>query len=108
MKAANHTDLSARREKYLTNWSNEAKEALSKVPFFVRKRVKRRVEEKSGYRIQVGGKLGRHPRLATELPLVYDLADLPRMIDKCVDPIGNIAGGESGLARSSKEKVSMN
>ena len=27
------------------NWSSEAKEALSKVPFFVRKRVRKRVEE---------------------------------------------------------------
>jgi dissimilatory sulfite reductase (desulfoviridin) alpha/beta subunit len=42
-------------------------------------------EGKSGYRIQVGGKLGRHPRLATELPLIYDVDDVLIMIDKCLD-----------------------
>jgi len=29
------------------NWTDEAKQALSRVPFFVRKRVKKRVEEEA-------------------------------------------------------------
>jgi len=40
---------------------------------------------KSGYRIQVGGKLGRHPRLAGELPLVYNPGETIRIIDQCLD-----------------------
>jgi anaerobic sulfite reductase subunit C len=34
-------------------------------------------EGKKGFRLQVGGKLGRHPRLATELPGIYDASDYP-------------------------------
>jgi len=34
----------------MVKWSNEANEALSKVPFFVRKRVKKRVEEEAAGR----------------------------------------------------------
>lgn len=39
----------------------------------------------SGYRIQVGGKLGRHPRLASELPLLYQPDEALEIIDKCLD-----------------------
>jgi dissimilatory sulfite reductase (desulfoviridin) alpha/beta subunit len=42
-------------------------------------------EGESGYRIQVGGKLGRHPRLATELPSLFDRDALMQMIDRCLD-----------------------
>ena len=43
-------------------WTSQAEEAISKVPFFVRRRVRKRVEEEAGgYRILVEGKLGRHP-----------------------------------------------
>jgi dissimilatory sulfite reductase (desulfoviridin) alpha/beta subunit len=38
-----------------------------------------------GYRIQVGGKLGRHPRLGTELPDIYELEDAIKVVDKCLD-----------------------
>jgi dissimilatory sulfite reductase (desulfoviridin) alpha/beta subunit len=38
-----------------------------------------------GYRILVGGKLGRHPRLATELSGVYELQDALKVVDRCVD-----------------------
>jgi len=38
-----------------------------------------------GYRILVGGKLGRHPRLGTELPGIYDLDTAMELIDQCVD-----------------------
>jgi anaerobic sulfite reductase subunit C len=39
----------------------------------------------SGYRIQVGGKLGRRPRLAVELPRVYDPGETVIVIDRCLD-----------------------
>jgi dissimilatory sulfite reductase (desulfoviridin) alpha/beta subunit len=35
---------------------------------------------KKGYRVMIGGKLGRHPRLARELPGVYDEEMVVRMI----------------------------
>ena len=40
---------------------------------------------KVGYRIQVGGKLGRHPRLGKELPEIYDPEDALKIIDRCVE-----------------------
>jgi dissimilatory sulfite reductase (desulfoviridin) alpha/beta subunit len=42
-------------------------------------------EEKSGYRIQVGGKLGRHPRLAEELPGIHSLGATLAIFDSCLD-----------------------
>jgi dissimilatory sulfite reductase (desulfoviridin) alpha/beta subunit len=42
-------------------------------------------EAESGYRIFVGGKLGRHPRLATELPGIYQPEDALVIVDRCVD-----------------------
>ena len=38
-----------------------------------------------GYRVQLGGKLGRHPRLATELPGIYDEDGVIHIIRDCVD-----------------------
>lgn len=38
-----------------------------------------------GYRIMVGGKLGRHPRLAMELAGIYKLEDLMMVVDNCLD-----------------------
>ncbi|MGA6924039.1 MAG: 4Fe-4S binding protein [Desulfosarcina sp.] len=35
---------------------------------------------KKGYRVLIGGKLGRHPRLARELPGIHDAETVPRMI----------------------------
>ena len=37
-----------------------------------------------GYRIQLGGKLGRHPRLASELPGIYDLAATLEIVQACI------------------------
>ncbi len=37
-----------------------------------------------GYRIQLGGKLGRHPRLATELPEIFSEEDVLRVIRDCI------------------------
>jgi dissimilatory sulfite reductase (desulfoviridin) alpha/beta subunit len=42
-------------------------------------------EAARGYRILVGGKLGRHPRLAAELPGINSLEESLRMIDCCLD-----------------------
>ncbi|MDY6880236.1 MAG: 4Fe-4S binding protein [Thermodesulfobacteriota bacterium] len=41
-------------------------------------------EGRAGYRIQIGGKLGRHPRLAIDLPGIYKPDDLTEVIDKCL------------------------
>jgi dissimilatory sulfite reductase (desulfoviridin) alpha/beta subunit len=42
-------------------------------------------EEKRGFRIQVGGKLGRHPRLARELPGFFGEEEALRMVNRCLD-----------------------
>jgi anaerobic sulfite reductase subunit C len=36
--------------------------------------------EKKGYRVLIGGKLGRHPRLARELPGIHDAETVVQMI----------------------------
>jgi dissimilatory sulfite reductase (desulfoviridin) alpha/beta subunit len=41
-------------------------------------------ESQKGFRIQVGGKLGRHPRLARELPVLYDQTEVIRMVNAAV------------------------
>ncbi|MDO8957596.1 MAG: hypothetical protein Q7W38_12220 [Deltaproteobacteria bacterium] len=46
-------------------WNAEANEAISKVPFFVRKRVRRRVEEEAAR-----GALRRNPGTDRPLPLI--------------------------------------
>jgi dissimilatory sulfite reductase (desulfoviridin) alpha/beta subunit len=38
-----------------------------------------------GYRVQLGGKLGRHPRLARELPGLYDQAAVLDILRSCLD-----------------------
>jgi len=43
------------------------------------------LEVARGYRILVGGKLGRHPRLATELSGIYELEDVQKVVDRCLD-----------------------
>ncbi|MEJ5377469.1 MAG: 4Fe-4S dicluster domain-containing protein [bacterium] len=42
-------------------------------------------EGPTGYRILVGGKLGRHPRLATEVPGVHPVGGIPQMVERIVD-----------------------
>jgi anaerobic sulfite reductase subunit C len=42
-------------------------------------------EEKRGYRIQVGGKLGRRPRLARELPGIHPPEEALKIVEKCVE-----------------------
>jgi len=43
------------------------------------------IEAATGYRIQIGGKLGRHPQLARELPGIYDDAGILDIISACID-----------------------
>jgi dissimilatory sulfite reductase (desulfoviridin) alpha/beta subunit len=41
-------------------------------------------EAVKGYRILLGGKLGRHPRLARELPGIYPEKDVLRIVEACL------------------------
>lgn len=43
------------------------------------------VSDAVGYRIQLGGKLGRHPQLARELPGIYDTATILDILKACID-----------------------
>ena len=42
-------------------------------------------EAKCGYRIQVGGKLGRHPQLGRELGGIYSPDEALKMIERCIN-----------------------
>lgn len=42
-------------------------------------------EDAIGYRILIGGKLGRHPRLGTELSGIYEEKDVLEMMDRLLD-----------------------
>jgi len=41
--------------------------------------------KKEGYRMLVGGKLGRHPRLAEELPGIHDAGKVIHILERCLD-----------------------
>jgi anaerobic sulfite reductase subunit C len=41
-------------------------------------------EGQKGYRVQLGGKLGRHPRLAAELPGIYDECRVMEIVRDCL------------------------
>jgi dissimilatory sulfite reductase (desulfoviridin) alpha/beta subunit len=41
-------------------------------------------EGQKGYRVQLGGKLGRHPQLARELPGVYNEKQVRRIVKDCI------------------------
>lgn len=43
------------------------------------------VEGDTGYRVQLGGKLGRHPRLGSELPGIFTEAQVVAIVDICLD-----------------------
>lgn len=43
------------------------------------------VAGQTGYRVQLGGKLGRHPRLARELPGIHDAAAVLTIVQDCLD-----------------------
>jgi dissimilatory sulfite reductase (desulfoviridin) alpha/beta subunit len=40
---------------------------------------------KTGYRVLLGGKLGRHPQLAEELPGLYSEDEVVKILQKCLD-----------------------
>ena len=42
-------------------------------------------EGETGYRVQLGGKLGRHPRLARELPGLFPAAAVVAIVRACID-----------------------
>jgi dissimilatory sulfite reductase (desulfoviridin) alpha/beta subunit len=42
-------------------------------------------EAEQGYRIQLGGKLGRHPQLARELDGVYSPEEMLHIVERCID-----------------------
>jgi dissimilatory sulfite reductase (desulfoviridin) alpha/beta subunit len=42
-------------------------------------------EDIKGYRILLGGKLGRHPQLGRELPGIYGLEDTLELFERCLD-----------------------
>lgn len=42
-------------------------------------------ESERGFRVQIGGKLGRHPRLASELPGIHSEADVLNIINRCIE-----------------------
>ena len=51
--------------------------------------------KQEGYRILVGGKLGRHPRLAEELPGIHDEALVLEIVGRCLDTYqGHCVKGE--------------
>jgi dissimilatory sulfite reductase (desulfoviridin) alpha/beta subunit len=41
-------------------------------------------EGQMGYRVQLGGKLGRHPQLARELPGVYSVDQVRQIVKDCI------------------------
>jgi len=46
-------------------------------------------EAQKGYRILVGGKLGRHPRLGTELPGIHGLEEVPSIVEQFLNHYKN-------------------
>jgi len=42
------------------------------------------VAEKKGFKVQLGGKLGRHPQLAKELPDIYSEDEVIGIIKSCI------------------------
>ena len=43
------------------------------------------IESTRGFRLLVGGKLGRHPQLGQELPNIYSASETLAMAKKCLD-----------------------
>ncbi len=42
-------------------------------------------EGKKGFRVQLGGKLGRHPQLARELPAIFNENQVMQIVKACID-----------------------
>ena len=43
------------------------------------------VEGEKGFRVQLGGKLGKHPKLAKELPGIFNEEEVIRIVKDCID-----------------------
>lgn len=41
-------------------------------------------QDRRAYRVLLGGKLGRHPRLAVELPGLFDTDDVVKIVERCL------------------------
>ncbi len=65
---------------------------------------------KQGYRVLVGGKLGRHPQLGKELPGIHTSAEVLEIVDRCIRYFmdNNIKGERFGviLKRTGWESMS--
>ena len=42
-------------------------------------------EEKKGFRVLIGGRLGRHPKLGAELGGIYQTNEVLKIVDQCLD-----------------------
>jgi len=42
------------------------------------------VADKKGFKVQIGGKLGRHPQLAKELPGIYSKDEVIGIVKSCI------------------------
>jgi dissimilatory sulfite reductase (desulfoviridin) alpha/beta subunit len=51
------------------------------------------VEGYRGFRIQLGGKLGRHPKLAEELPGIFNEAEAVQIVQSCLEVYKQTARG---------------
>lgn len=40
--------------------------------------------DKKGFKVQIGGKLGRHPQLAKELPGIYSKDEVIGIVKSCI------------------------
>ena len=65
--------------------------------------------QKQGYRIQLGGKLGRHPRLAKELPGIFSKEEVLKIVSRCIDYYKiNSQGGERFAELCAKDDTLFN
>ena len=63
--------------------------------------------DKTGYRILLGGKLGRHPRLARELPGIYSETEVLDVVRRCIDAFkANSRNGERFGELLARNKIS--
>ncbi len=53
--------------------------------------------ENTGFRVLIGGKLGRHPQLGFELPGIYDHSEVKRVLQTCIDHFMANKGGKYRL-----------
>lgn len=64
---------------------------------------------RSGYRVLLGGKLGRHPALGIELPGIFNKDSMLEIIDRCVDYYKNhcVEGERLGeiMRKNTKENI---